>query len=210
VPTSEFVQKLVAARLAADVAGVPTLLVARTDALGAFLLTSDIDERDRPFCTGVFVAVSMSDVLLKLHANTPPPPPPTGPSHAYSSAFTIAVRPCVLATLQANARQKGFTVCAVALRPPLHAGWRTPRMRTCCGSRPASPISRRQHALRTPSTRNSLVRQFSPLCSLLWFVCRPLNMVYIVLTGFIVTCNELSLSPPSPEHRCAKQAAGHW
>ncbi len=52
VPTSEFVQKLQAARLAADVADVPTVIVARTDALGAYLLTSDIDPRDKPFCTG--------------------------------------------------------------------------------------------------------------------------------------------------------------
>jgi len=52
VPTSEAVQKLVAARLAADVAGVPTLIVARTDAMGASLITSDIDPRDRELCTG--------------------------------------------------------------------------------------------------------------------------------------------------------------
>lgn len=52
VPTSEAVQKLVAARLAADVLGVPTLIVARTDADAASLLTSDIDENDKPFCTG--------------------------------------------------------------------------------------------------------------------------------------------------------------
>ncbi|KAJ9506447.1 hypothetical protein QJQ45_019428 [Haematococcus lacustris] len=52
VPTSEAIQKLTAARLAADVADVPTIIVARTDALGAFLLTSDIDERDRAYCTG--------------------------------------------------------------------------------------------------------------------------------------------------------------
>jgi isocitrate lyase len=52
VPTQEFIQKLIAARLAADVMGVPTLLVARTDANGAGLLTSDIDERDRRFLTG--------------------------------------------------------------------------------------------------------------------------------------------------------------
>ena len=52
VPTSEAVQKLVAARLAADVMNVPTVLVARTDANGANLLTSDIDERDREFITG--------------------------------------------------------------------------------------------------------------------------------------------------------------
>lgn len=52
VPTSEAIQKLVAARLAADVCGVPTILVARTDANGAKLLTSDCDERDREFLTG--------------------------------------------------------------------------------------------------------------------------------------------------------------
>ena len=52
VPTCEFIQKLCAARLAADVMGVPTIIVARTDALGAYLLTSDIDDRDKPFCKG--------------------------------------------------------------------------------------------------------------------------------------------------------------
>jgi isocitrate lyase len=49
VPTQEAVGKLVAARLAADVSNVPTVLVARTDAEGANLLTADVDERDRPF-----------------------------------------------------------------------------------------------------------------------------------------------------------------
>ena len=49
VPTSQFVRTLVAARLAADVADVPTLVVARTDADSAKLLTSDVDERDHPF-----------------------------------------------------------------------------------------------------------------------------------------------------------------
>lgn len=52
VPTQEFIQKLTAARLAADVMGVPTLLIARTDAEAATLLTSDIDPRDREFVTG--------------------------------------------------------------------------------------------------------------------------------------------------------------
>jgi isocitrate lyase len=52
VPTKQFVRTLQAARLAADVAGVPTVLVARTDADAATLLTSDIDERDQPFVTG--------------------------------------------------------------------------------------------------------------------------------------------------------------
>jgi len=52
VSTAEAIHKLVAARLAADVLGVPTLVIARTDANGATLLTSDVDARDRPFCTG--------------------------------------------------------------------------------------------------------------------------------------------------------------
>ena len=52
VPTSEAVSKLSAARLAADIMGVPTILVARTDAMAAGLLTSDIDEYDHPFITG--------------------------------------------------------------------------------------------------------------------------------------------------------------
>jgi isocitrate lyase len=52
VPTQEAVQKLVAARLAADVMGVPTLIVARTDAEAADLITSDVDDNDKPFLTG--------------------------------------------------------------------------------------------------------------------------------------------------------------
>ena len=52
VPSQEAVQKLIAARLAADVMGVPTIVLARTDAEAADLLTSDVDERDKPFCTG--------------------------------------------------------------------------------------------------------------------------------------------------------------
>jgi len=52
VPTSQFVRTLTAARLAADVSGVPTLIVARTDAGSATLMTSDIDERDAEFLTG--------------------------------------------------------------------------------------------------------------------------------------------------------------
>ena len=52
LPTREAVQKLIAARLAADVCGVPTILVARTDALGARLLTSDVDPRDQRFVSG--------------------------------------------------------------------------------------------------------------------------------------------------------------
>ncbi|MEO7761474.1 MAG: isocitrate lyase [Casimicrobiaceae bacterium] len=52
VPTREAVEKLVAARLAADTMGVPTIVLARTDAEAADLVTSDVDDIDRPFCTG--------------------------------------------------------------------------------------------------------------------------------------------------------------
>jgi isocitrate lyase len=52
VPTEQFERTLTAARLAADVADTPTVLIARTDALSAALLTSDVDERDRRFLTG--------------------------------------------------------------------------------------------------------------------------------------------------------------
>ncbi len=52
IPTSQAIRNLVAARLAADVSNVPTIIIARTDANGASLLTSDVDERDRAFVTG--------------------------------------------------------------------------------------------------------------------------------------------------------------
>ncbi len=52
VPTNEAIQKLVAARLAADVLSIPTLIMARTDALSSHLMTSDIDPRDREFIPG--------------------------------------------------------------------------------------------------------------------------------------------------------------
>jgi isocitrate lyase len=52
IPTGQHIRTLNAARLAADVLGVPSLIIARTDALAADLLTTDVDERDRPFLTG--------------------------------------------------------------------------------------------------------------------------------------------------------------
>ncbi|WP_400164353.1 isocitrate lyase [Brevibacillus sp. TJ4] len=52
IPTQAAVRNLISARLAADVMGVPTVIIARTDANGAFLITSDIDEQDQPFLTG--------------------------------------------------------------------------------------------------------------------------------------------------------------
>ena len=52
IPTGQHIRTLNAARLASDVLGVPSLIIARTDALAADLLTTDVDERDKPFCTG--------------------------------------------------------------------------------------------------------------------------------------------------------------
>ncbi|MGO1926724.1 isocitrate lyase [Brachybacterium tyrofermentans] len=62
VPTSHHVRTLGAARLAADVAGTPTVIIARTDALAATLLTSDVDERDREFLTGERTAEGFYEV----------------------------------------------------------------------------------------------------------------------------------------------------
>ncbi len=68
VPTSQHVRTLKAARLAADVMGVPTLVVARTDSLGAALLTTDVDERDRQFTTGDRTAEGFYEVNNSLEA----------------------------------------------------------------------------------------------------------------------------------------------
>jgi isocitrate lyase len=68
VPTSEAIQKLVAARLAADVMGVPTLIIARTDADSANLLTTDVDPRDREFLTGERTAEGFFHVRQGLQA----------------------------------------------------------------------------------------------------------------------------------------------
>jgi len=68
VSTTEAIQKLVAARLAADVMGVPTLIMARTDADSANLLTTDIDPRDRKFCSGKRTAEGFFEVKGGLKA----------------------------------------------------------------------------------------------------------------------------------------------
>ena len=78
VPTGQHIRTLNAARLAADVAGTPTIVIARTDALAATLLTSDHDERDRPFTTGTRTAEGFYEVengigpvLARGHAYAP-------------------------------------------------------------------------------------------------------------------------------------------
>jgi isocitrate lyase len=69
IPTQEAVQKLVAARFAADIMGVPTIVLARTDAEAANLLTSDVDPRDQPFCTGERTAEGFYRVRNGLEAS---------------------------------------------------------------------------------------------------------------------------------------------
>lgn len=78
VPTSQHIRTLNAARLAADVAGVPSIIIARTDSLAATLLTSDVDERDQPFITGERTAEGfyntrpgIETVLARGHAYAP-------------------------------------------------------------------------------------------------------------------------------------------
>src|SRR5690606_30288512 len=78
VPTGQHIRTLNAARLAADVAGAPTIIIARTDALAATLLTSDIDERDQPFISGERTAEGFYEttpgidtVLARGHAYAP-------------------------------------------------------------------------------------------------------------------------------------------
>ncbi|MHA6693776.1 isocitrate lyase [Homoserinimonas sp. A520] len=78
VPTGQHIRTLNAARLAADVAGVPSIIIARTDSLAATLLTSDIDERDQPFITGERTAEGfyntrpgIETVLARGHAYAP-------------------------------------------------------------------------------------------------------------------------------------------
>jgi isocitrate lyase len=69
VPTEHHIRTLNAARLAADIAGVPTLVVARTDAHAANLITADIDERDQPFCTGERTAEGFYRIRQGLEAS---------------------------------------------------------------------------------------------------------------------------------------------
>jgi isocitrate lyase len=68
IPTGAHIRTLTAARLAADVAGVGTLVIARTDAESATLITSDVDERDRPFLTGERTAEGFHQVRNGLEA----------------------------------------------------------------------------------------------------------------------------------------------
>jgi len=69
IPTSQHIRTLQSARLAGDVLGVPTIVIARTDSLGATLVTTDVDERDRPFLTGERTAEGFFGVANSLDAS---------------------------------------------------------------------------------------------------------------------------------------------
>ena len=69
IPTGQHIRTLQSARLAGDVLGVPTIVIARTDSLGATLVTTDVDERDRPFLTGERTAEGFFGVANSLDAS---------------------------------------------------------------------------------------------------------------------------------------------
>ena len=100
IPTSQFVRSLVAARLAADVSGVPTVLIARTDAHSANLLTSDVDERDTPFIHGERTPEGFyqfnGGIKVRMHA-----------FHSASFTTGAAVLLCVAPVEQSHCWMKG-------------------------------------------------------------------------------------------------------
>ncbi len=91
VPTQDAINKLVAARLAADVMGVPTVLIARTDADAANLLQADYDERDRKFLTGS----RTSDGFFEVRAGP-------RPGHRPRPVLRALRRPAVVRDVQAR------------------------------------------------------------------------------------------------------------
>ena len=112
IPTQAHIRNLDAARLAADVCGVPTLLVARTDAESAKLITSDVDERDHEFLTGERTAEGF---------------------------------------FRLQGRHRRSTIASSAASP-------SRRMPTCCGGRPATPISTMRGASPRRSSANIRAR----------------------------------------------------
>ncbi len=94
IPTAQHIRTLNAARLAADIAGVPSLIIARTDSLAATLITSDVDERDQPFLTGARTAEGF-------YRTTP------GPEVAISRALAYAPY-CDLIWVETSAPDLGF------------------------------------------------------------------------------------------------------
>src|SRR5206468_1792082 len=146
VPTQQFVRTLSAARLAADVLDVPTLIVARTDALSATLLTSDVDPRDREFCTGertpegyFRVRDGLEPVLVRALAYAPyaSARTSTGSSPSRTRKYPSGVRSPVQ-----NSRSRGSTsdVSRVALSASVRATIRVGTSSTSAASRAALSV----------------------------------------------------------------------
>ena len=75
IPTQQHIRTLTSARLAADVANTPTVVIARTDAEAATLLTSDVDERDRPFLDGTRTSEGFYGIRTASSFASPAPRP---------------------------------------------------------------------------------------------------------------------------------------
>ena len=93
VPTSQFIRTLNAARLAADVSGVDTVLVARTDSHAAGLITSDIDERDHPFLTGQHTQRASAHPRASSTRSPASPPPSPAASPTPTTRTSSGARP---------------------------------------------------------------------------------------------------------------------
>jgi len=118
LPASQFIRALVAARLAADVCGVPTVVVARTDAHSASLLTSDIDELDRPFLTGKRTPEGFFGYQHGIKARRPRPPSQTRHAacfhlHAHTFAQTARVVGLFVGGWHARCEQQALALLPV-------------------------------------------------------------------------------------------------
>jgi hypothetical protein len=144
VPTQEAVQKLIAARFAADVCGVPTLVIARTDAEAADLLTSDCDDNDKPFVTGERTSEGFYKTARvcsrRSRAPSPTPSMPTSsgakPARRISSSPASSPRPCAPST-----RARCW---------PTTARRRSTGRRTSTTRRSPSSSGTRRHGLQVP------------------------------------------------------------
>ena len=170
VPTGQHVRTLTAARLAADVLGVPALLVARTDANGATLLTSDIDERDQPFVIGNRTAEGFFEVRSGLE-----------PAIARSLAFAPTPT-CCGARLPAPTSMRRPDSPRPSMRSfPASCSPTTARRRSTgngTSTRPPLPTSRRNSARWATSSSSSPLpgsTPSTPRCST-WRAAMPRGM----------------------------------
>jgi isocitrate lyase len=152
VPTGQFVRTLTAARLAADVGDVPTLLVARTDALDATLLTSDVDERDQEFLTGERTAEGyfrvrngLEAVVARCRAYAPTPtccgsrpPNPTWGRRPASRRRSMRSFPASCWPTTARRRSTGSVTWTTTRSPSSRASWPPWATASSSSPRPAS------------------------------------------------------------------------